>query len=412
MRRITMVLLAGFGLAVAAPPSGAPPASAAPPPKCIAAYTAHTDPALPPIPSGFFWEVSSFSFSPDEQWIAVTLGARGILGPVRHWNVLLLPVHPAGGQRVDLGAGTRDAVWSPGSDSVAVRTYLGRASGPPKIYNLRGEMVWTGPKAEGVAGFIQPERLLTGPKLAAFTQLGPLPAGATVYGGLGKAETIDIRTAAATPWRLPRHSSFAAIDSERGLLAVNQDSDVTKTLIVDYATGKVVQSVKNQYQTALDGSDLMAGCNRCAFLGFGSASPQVFFAEDGKTLCEAALAGSFQNHPACWDVDTGRRIAEFSGLDGGSPAAASSRGSRMVLTNLNLYPPGWRSRSGEGPETYGRTVVWDFRSGAEVAVWTPAMPQANWFFGRGGTAPSVAISSLGHYVAESLGDELQVCQLP
>lgn len=410
MRRIAIVILACSSLMLAAPPPEAPP------PKLIEIYRAYSDPKLPPVPSGFSWRVVFFAFSPDEQWIAVMLHPSptqkgGI--PVADNTLLLLPLH-AGNARVQIDPGTPvAALWSRDSESVVVQANLGRRAGPPKIYNLRGELVWTGPQSEGVLGFIQPGRLLA--------------RQAKAHGRSAGFDTIDIRTSAVTPWHSPRHGDLAAIDSERGLLAMFPDSEGSKTLIVDSAAGKVVQSVKNQNQTSLEdfgqivergpgdsiGCDYEAGCPPF-FTTF--VPPRVYFAENGKTLCQTAVVGSFRSHPVCQDVDTGKTIAEFRGFDGGAPASASTRGSRMVLTKLNSLPSHWGGLGGGlGVETYSRRVVWDFRAGTEVAAWTPSTQQTGWLaFGvaNGRSAPAVAISSFGNYVAEAVGDELHVYRLP
>src|SRR5580698_6706853 len=71
--KIAIMILTGSGLALAAPPRNAPPSPDAPSPILIDTYRAASDPALPPLPSGFVYTVRSFVFSPDEQWIAVSL---------------------------------------------------------------------------------------------------------------------------------------------------------------------------------------------------------------------------------------------------------------------------------------------------------------------------------------------------
>jgi hypothetical protein len=368
---IALMILTGSGLALAAPPPEAPP------PKLIDLYRANSDPALAVLPSGFSYAVASLAFSPDEQWIAVELRPRAIqagVTPSPNGTLLLLPLHPADGRRVEIDAGTGGSVlWSPDSESVVVHANLPRGHGAPRIYNLRGQLVWTGPQSGPLLGFIAPGRLL-----ARHAKANGRPAGFDI---------VDIRTSAVTPWFAPRHGRFAAIDSERGLLAVFPDSEGSKTLIVDYATGKIVQSVKNQNQTTTTGSpcysDEVTICDLNTF-----AAPQVFFAENGKSLCEAARVGAFKNHPVCRDVDTGKTIAEFQEVDGGSPAGASTRATRMVLSKLNGYS--------------GR-VVWDFRSGTEVAAWEPSTRQNPWL------GP---VSPLGNYIAEALGDELHIYQIP
>ncbi len=369
-RRIAILIMIGSGLALAAPPLQAPP------PKLIDICRANSDPGLPQLRAGFSYNVASFAFSPDEQWMSVALRAHAVQAGVTRIadTAILLPLRPANGRKVEIKSGAQDTIlWSPDSASVVVDASRGRGHGAPRIYNLRGELVWTGPQSGPLLGFIAPGRLLTWHFKA--------------NGRLAEFDTIDIRTSAVTAWRAPRHGQFAAIDSEQGVLAMFPDSEGAKTLIVDYTSGKVVQSVKNQNQTTVSGPPCYdEGSGICDLDTF--AAPQAYFAENGRTLCEAARPGAFKNNPVCWDVDTGKTIAEFRGVDGGAPAGASTRASRMVLSSLNGY---------------GGRVVWDFRSGTEVAAWGPV---------KGVLAQAVAISPSGNYVAEALGDELRIYQIP
>jgi hypothetical protein len=77
-------------------------------------------------------------------------------------------------------------------------------------------------------------------------------------------------------------------------------------------------------------------------------------------------------------------------------------------------------RGPEWAETYSGHVVWDFRSGTEVAAWRPSTQQTAWLHMIGGAGLpdfSVVISPLGNYVAElqgdgQHGDELHIYQIP
>jgi hypothetical protein len=214
-------------------------------------------------------------------------------------------------------------------------------------------------------------------------------------GKLSGFDTIDVRTSAVTAWpasrAASRHWRVAAMDPDRQLVAVVTE-DWSKTLIVDYSTGKVLKSRKNS---------------------MASGSSPGYFAEHGKTLCSAASPqGEFSDHPTCRDVDTGKTIAELKGVPGGRPADASAAGSRMVVTKLNYFP----SQQGM---TYSGTVVWDFRSGAEIAAWAasdlqvgPFSPDLPLGGGWDVLSSAVAISSSGRYVALQLGEDVQIYELP
>ncbi len=381
------------------------PAQAAPP-KLIQGYRLE---GLPPPPSGFYRTVS-FALSPDEQWIAVVVSTtRKDTINAKVWaldsTLLLLPVHPSSGQRVQISPAMRTGkpLWSPDSKAVAVQAAVANrqewntGTSVIKAYNLRGELLWTGPSSGGMAGFIDPGHLLVRHR-----QRNHKPAG---------FDTINVRTSAVTPWPVPRHWMFAAMNPDRRLVAMFPDSEKTKTVIVDYATGKVLQSMKNQV------SDL-----------YWYGPMFVHFAEHGKAVCFAALDAQsfsvrFSNYPICRDVDTGRTIAELKTVDGGEPADASSAGTRVVLTNLNGFPGASRTEaesrskadaiSGPGLQTYSGNVVWDVRSGEEIAAWKPGDLRLA-LLGQplAGTVPTVAISSSGKYVVMGFGDEVRVYELP
>lgn len=383
------MLLAGCGLAPAAPPIQAPP------PKLIGTYQADADPALPPLPPGFFYTFESFAFSPDDQWVAVALRAQAVqvrVAPIPVGAVLLLPLHRAGQSRIEIDTGAPvAALWSADSQSIVVQATLAKGYRTTKTYNLRGEPVWTGPQSGPLLGFIGPARLLAWRPKA--------------KGGMTDFDTIDIRTSAVSRWRVPRNWAFRATDSERGLLAVFPDDESSKTLIVNSATGKVVQSLKNQ--------------NQPDFTNASATLPPfdwVYFAENGKTVCDAARIGQFKSYPVCRDVDTGKTIAEFRRFEGGQPADASTRGSRMVLTKLNYLPDGGFGRPRSGAESGNGRLVWDFRTGTEVAAWDPSMRVTAWVGRNFGDidylfAP-VAISPSGNYVAERAGNELHIYRIP
>jgi hypothetical protein len=197
-------------------------------------------------------------------------------------------------------------------------------------------------------------------------------------------------------------------------VALFKDIEGSKTVIVDYATGKVVQSLTNQNQATCSGGAFPV----CELANY--SAPQVYFAENGKTLCEAAAVGSFKNYPVCRDISTGKTIAEFRDVDGGLPASVSTGGARMVLSRLNYLPAAnYRKNWGAntpGAETWAGRLVWDFRTGTEVAAWSSSTRPTAWLgqFGAasGLSAPWASISPLGRYVAEVLGDELHIYEVP
>jgi len=373
-----MIAFAVAVLALAAPPPEAPP------PKLIEIYRSPFDPELSPVPSGFRRTIS-LAFSPDERWIALVMGALTTdlrRAPALHLasTLLLLPLYPSQSPRVQISPGmpAGEPKWSPDSGSLAVwaipATQRDRyAGGIAKLFDLSGKLLWTGPPTGPIVGFIAPGRLLA--------------QHAKRKGRFSGFDTVDVRTSAVTAWpasgAASRHWYLVAMNPDRHLLAVFPDTEGSKTLIVDYATGKVLQSMNNQVDS--------------------SAAPWVFFAEHGKTLCSAASPSAFSNHAICRDVDTGKTIAELKAIDGGEPADTSAGGSRMVVTKVNDFSGGDR--------TYSGNVVWDFRSGAEIAAWAASGLQVRPIF-LSVVPPAVTISSSGRYVALQLGEEVHIYELP
>lgn len=358
------------------------------PPKLINIYQTRFDASLPPVPSGFVRMMSSFAFSPDEKWMAVVAGgySTDARAAVTHLpgTLLVLPVHASQRQPVHISPGmaTGAAYWSPDSGSLAVQAIPARwqdwdaGTGITRLYDPGGQLLWTGPPSGTLAGFIEPGRLLA--------------QHWRKKGSFSGFDTIDVRTSAVTAWpasrAVSRHWSLAAIDSESGLVAVFPNQDRSRTLIVDYQTGKVRQSIKNQVNT----------------IGLRTGAPSIYFAEHGRVVCSAAMPYQFFNSPICREVETGKTLAELKPIDGGEPADASASGSRMVVTKQDGL-------------SYRGNVVWDFRSGAEIAAWAPSLPQqqgSRRIAPEPFAPPAVAISASGRYVATLFREEVRIYELP
>ncbi len=138
------------------------------------------------------------------------------------------------------------------------------------------------------------------------------------------------------------------------------------------------------------------------------------FAEYGKVLCAGDTGPDYSNQsdrrPRCMDVSTGDQVAEVGTIDGGAPFAAAEHASRIVATD---HRPKWNLRFRENDNVVKRRVVWDFRSGAEVASWTPESQS----YSLPGLIPLVkelfvvAISPDGQYVAEGGNNTLRLYKI-
>jgi hypothetical protein len=287
-------------------------------------------------------------------------------------------------------------VWSPDSTTVLVEGFANNPLTPPvdaiaKLWDLRGDELLrrpapglavglsVDPPVGGIFGFLDSKHLLA----------RRIPA----KGMPPTFETLDLQGQVVDTWTVPKHWEVADISPERGLLAILTDQ-ASKTLVVDHLSRKVI----------------LTRDNPGGFQGYGNSSLYgrwQYFTESGKTLCSVGSVAvgtpdpQFETITECWDVDSGRKIAQFDGFRGGAPAAASSHGSRLVLTHDIAFP----QRRGELLFPGGERVVWDFRSGSEIAAWET--PQIS-------TSPldHVAISSSGRYVAETAGTLLRIYELP
>jgi hypothetical protein len=367
----------------------------APPPKLIREID------LSQIISGLpgYMPGTTFAFSPDEKWFAVTFSAypvgphgRGIIAHAGSSKVLLIPVNGPADQQVQIDPGLGiwgPPRWSPNSDSFFAvgstpNTQNRLAGGTLKVWNFRGEELShsDGPFRMDFAlsgatfGFVDSEHLLVREDSTRKSH---------------GFKILDLHGQFVNTWTAPKQWKVVDISPDRHLLAVS-DERTFKTLVVDYPSKKVILSKDNPYQP-LDIEPYQAAENRVS---------RELFTEGGRTLCSV---GSVEFQPArkdtfteCWDVDSGKKIAQFGGFLGGAPAAASSHGSRLVLTNGILLRS---KKSGAIFESYGQHVVWDFRSGDEVAAWGNIS----------GPAP-IAISSSGRYVAEANGVLLRIYELP
>ena len=126
------------------------------------------------------------------------------------------------------------------------------------------------------------------------------------------------------------------------------------------------------------------------------------FADSGKAICGARTAATPERlSPACFDGDTGARIGAASEVNGGLPMAAATHSSRVVVSDYrrSLVP-----FSNGHQEVLARRVVWDFRSGKEMASWHPSSQKYEFRFSKVPKTVSdpfrFAISPDGNYLAE------------
>ncbi len=341
----------------------------------------------------------AFAFSPDENWVAIAVGTHLMDGRNPHQNLdqgserlLLVRVNGTADQTVQIHPGLRPVgspAWSPNSVAVLVQGFAHNRNpytdGIVKLWDLKGDELLhrDGPgfsedrPVGGIFGFLDPEHLLS----------RRIPAKGTP----AAFETINLQGQVVHTWTVPKHWTVVDISPDRGLLAVLAEHG-SKTLIVDSTSKKVVLAKDNPH----------------SYLGSDGGSWQ-YFTEGGKTLCSVGSVGTgnpqFDTATECWDVDSGKKIAQFEGFPGGAPAAASAQGSRLVLTRDVAFP-----RKGVAlVYPLGERVAWDFRSGVEIAAWeAPQVVSTS----ASHIYDSVAMSSSGRYVAETVGALVRIYELP
>lgn len=339
------------------------------------------------------YAIRTLAFSPDERWVGI-LGEddKGIKngrgdfesalllfpGPAPQDQPLPHPVRIDRGMPIFWGP-----VWSPGSDSVLVGEPAGPDRGVAKLFSIAGGQLWARDVSQSRSQLIFPPPRPYG-EVFGFLASDRLIAEFLDKRRRAAFSTLDLQGEVTDAWPVPKKWTIAAVSPETHLLAVYSDDYRAKTLIIDYSSRKIIQSKKNPAWLYRNGDNALVNVE--------------FFTEAGKTLCVVA-SGTHEESPAeCWNVDTGSKVGEFRGLFGGAPAAGSAHDSRLVLTQTRL-PSGDVNR-----------IVWDFRTGAELAAW-PAPGQIIGPHGLPQTAP-VAISSTGRYIAEGGNGILRVYELP
>ncbi len=336
--------------------------------------------------------VQALAFSPDEKWIAAGVGVHykpGTWQPMEFAShLLVLPLRDGAGPNLQIDPEVRitqdGLIWAPDSTTIVI------SSAPvPKWYSIPGGQLWKqgkpDPKLGGIRGFID-EHL--GATYA--LQVGGSPA--EPYGAPRVVYIFDLSGRIVDEWRLPALWSIASVNPDRHLLAVSEDSRQAEQTfpIFDYPGKKIVQG------WSLDRP-------------FG----WPIFAEAGKTRCGFGTYGRGMPYPTCWDIDSGKKIAEFKGFRGGDPASVSTHASRIILTHIRNY---FGLDQEFDMHSYKDRIVWDFRTDKQIAEWVPISqvsetglksPQDK----RTEFGPSV-ISPSGRYIAEGSNGVLRIYEVP
>jgi len=126
---------------------------------------------------------------------------------------------------------------------------------------------------------------------------------------------------------------------------------------------------------------------------------EIKFADSGHVICEASVTETRGRAPVrCWQVDTGKQIAESAGINGGAPLAVAGHSTRTVASD---YRRSGVPLTDSFRAVLQRRTVWDFKTGKELASWKPELQPYD--IGVGPVQKewsAFSISADGQYVAE------------
>jgi WD40 repeat protein len=338
--------------------------------KAIQGHGVVHDPDLP---------VWSLTFSPDgsqlavvaDQWLLGTKTTRAPYYDIDSGLFIIQAEHPAQSVRWYDDLLDRDRVqWSPGGALIfAAKTVIrladGKRCGIPPAYAA----------AEG--GFLSADKLAFD-----ITLVPSASAKGDLLGSFGADCGLQEK------WLVPGMWSVSDVSADRGLVLVNSKTHAPgEVVIVDPATKRELHRWPTTDSWEGWTVQLMAG---------------AVFADSGKAICCGSEAETKKLPVSCWDVDTGEKIADAPNVRGGNPIEAAAQASRIVVSDYSRVRESLFSY--EFGEKLKRMVVWDFRSGEEIASWHPGYQAYN---DLGPVPPKhskdlcpFAISPDGQYIAE------------
>ena len=276
------------------------------------------------------------------------------------------------------------------------------AGGPPLLYTIPSGQVWRygRPFVLGgtLFGFVGADQwLMAKPPPTGFFDLDPAGAARQFVQMPIVLETRDLTGQLLDEWTKPQSWTIYAVNPDRHLLVVTAERPhntcgrqyCASMLAINYQTKKVAQEWPS-----------------------GPAG-KPYFAEAGKTLCSVDIGGRESHVAQCFDIDSGKKIAEFTGFKGGDPADVTTHASRIALSHIDLIQ-GINEEFDKN--LYKDRVIWDFRANKEVAEWVPAMQTSESYF-KGGAQKATAwgpfaISPTGRHLAEGSNGILRIYELP
>jgi hypothetical protein len=332
--------------------------------------------------------VNAIRFSPDEQQLAVVVDMHSTEGSFAS-HLLILDAKSSGTapHQIELKQGVfpGDAYpslpplfWSPDGQSIAMfDLIISLQDGKTCLFEGRGLSVDGYIKEQTLLGRITPVKIDFKHPHSRFALFN------------SHCELVD-------SWAVDDAWLTDDISSESGLALVQQGAydrppseHLRATLLVDFRSKRVLR----QWST----NELLP--------------KQVRFADGGKVVCAAAGGVGRNVVPVrCVDVDTGKVIAEATGVKRAWSITTASESSRVVIAQYRREPE-------NKPTTLvvERRIVWDFRTGRQIVAWRPEFQK--WRFPIGEikhwrSNPFVfAISPTGRYIAEGGNGVLRLYEI-
>ncbi len=333
--------------------------------------------------------VLDISFSPNDEYIAASFGIHSSSPAPRPGSqdyfshIVIVPTkNPEQGFRqVDPGVLVLEGLlsWSPRSTRLLLKGYHKylqiNADGPASRFE---ELSCRPPGI--VEGYLDERRFLTF-SLPEDSLRSPRPAIRT----LSIFDSRDCRL--LDQWSPSEGWYITDLEPRRGVAAAYHMLGRTREdFVFDLDSKRIVQRWQNNFD-------------------------EKFFAETGRSLCAITMYWRDHPGPVCWDIATGKIIAALPEINGGLPASVARYSSRILLSDVKVF----RGITEEyDMHQFRRRVIWDFRTGKEVASWIPATqseemihhaPKAD------AALSAVALSPSGRYVAEGANGVLRLYEV-
>ncbi|HEV2199032.1 MAG TPA: hypothetical protein VGR73_04365 [Bryobacteraceae bacterium] len=197
-------------------------------------------------------------------------------------------------------------------------------------------------------------------------------------------------------WDVPERWIIVDTSPDLGLLSVSRllgFPNKTEALVVDPLSRKVIRRWS------------------------GPEAPGGQFADRGTAICRGSDVEAAERAPViCWEVDTGKKINEAPAVNGGDPIATALHASRIIASDYGRRKV---PLSSDYVEILKRRVLWDFRTGKELASWRPRFQSWEFQLYLDPSKPlkrvsepfRFAISPDGEYIAEGGSGEINLYKI-